>query len=183
MSLFFLTFFLIYGGTHLYFFLKVKAALSPGIVFSLFLALFLLLMVITPVLVRILENKGLETIARVAAYTGYLWMGFFFLFFSASLAMDIYHGLLHVAGFIFRRDFSTLYPGKPHRFNPAACMGTGNGGIWLFRSPRHQDRTGCHRHAENSGGSRKDHHRPDFRRAPGADHQAVASEADHCQDQ
>jgi len=110
MSLFFLTFLLIYGGTHLYFFLKVKAALSPGIVFSLSLTLFLLLMVMTPILVRILENMGMETIARVSAYTGYLWMGFIFLFFSASLAMDIYHGLLHIAGFLFRRDFSTLYP-------------------------------------------------------------------------
>jgi predicted MPP superfamily phosphohydrolase len=109
MSLFFLTFFLIYGGAHLYFFLKVKAALCPGISFSIFLALFLLLMVITPLLVRILENKGFETIARVAAYTGYLWMGFFFLFFTASLAVDIYHGILHAAGFIFRRDLSALY--------------------------------------------------------------------------
>jgi predicted MPP superfamily phosphohydrolase len=110
MSLFFLTFLLIYGGTHLYFFLKVKAALSPGIPFSLFLALFLILMVMTPVFVRILENMGMETIARVSAHTGYLWMGFIFLFFSASLAVDIYHGLLHVAGFLFRRDFSAFYP-------------------------------------------------------------------------
>ncbi len=109
MSLFLLTFFFIYGGTHLYFFLKVKAALSPGIPFSLFLALFLLLMIITPLLVRILENQGLEAIARFAAYTGYFWMGFIFLFFSASLAMDIYHGLLHGAGLFFRRDFSSLF--------------------------------------------------------------------------
>ncbi len=109
MSLFFLVFFLIYGGTHLYFFLKVKAALSPGIVFSLFLALFLLLMVVTPLLVRVLENKGFETVARVAAYSGYLWMGFIFLFFTASLAVDIYHGLLHVAGFIFHRNLSSLH--------------------------------------------------------------------------
>ncbi|MFH0998711.1 MAG: metallophosphoesterase [Pseudomonadota bacterium] len=112
MSLFLLSFFLIYGGTHLYFFLKVKAALSPGIPFSLFLALFLILMVMTPVLVRILENQALETFARAAAYIGYLWMGFFFLYFSASLAMDIYHGLLHGAGFFFRRDFSALFPAK-----------------------------------------------------------------------
>ncbi|MBI5592325.1 MAG: metallophosphoesterase [Deltaproteobacteria bacterium] len=108
MSLFLLTFFLIYGGTHLYFFLKVKAALSPGILSSLFLALFLLLMVFTPVLVRMLENQGLEAFARIAAYAGYLWMGFIFLFFSASLIIDIYHGLLHGAGFFFHRDFSTL---------------------------------------------------------------------------
>ncbi len=112
MSLFLLALFLIYGGTHLYFFLKVKAALSPGILFSLFLALFLLLMVITPVQVRVLENQGLEAFARFAAYTGYLWMGFIFLFFSASLAIDIYHGLLHGVGFFFQRDFSALFPAK-----------------------------------------------------------------------
>ena len=112
MSLFLLALFLIYGGTHLYFFLKVKAALSPGILSSLFLALFLLLMVITPVQVRVLENQGLEAFARFAAYTGYLWMGFIFLFFSASLAIDIYHGLLHGVGFFFQRDFSALFLAK-----------------------------------------------------------------------
>ena len=112
MILFFLALFLIYGGTHLYFFLKVKAALSPGILSSLFLALFLLLMVFTPVQVRVLENKDLEAFARFAAYTGYLWMGFIFLFFSASLAIDIYHGLLHGVGFFFQRDFSALFLAK-----------------------------------------------------------------------
>jgi len=112
MSLFLLALFLIYGGTHLYFFLKVKAALSPGILFSLFLALFLLLMVFTPVQVRVLENMDLEVFARFAAYTGYLWMGFIFLFFSASLAIDIYHGLLHGVGFFFQRDFSALFLAK-----------------------------------------------------------------------
>jgi len=112
MILFLLALFLIYGGTHLYFFLKVKAALSPGILSSLFLALFLLLMVITPVQVRVLENQGLEAFARYAAYTGCLWMGFIFLFFSASLAIDIYHGLLHGVGFFFQRDFSALFLAK-----------------------------------------------------------------------
>ena len=112
MILFFLALFLIYGGTHLYFFLKVKAALSPGILSSLFLALFLLLMVFTPVQVRVLENKDLEAFARFAAFTGYLWMGFIFLFFSASLAIDIYHGLLHGVGFFFQRDFSALFLAK-----------------------------------------------------------------------
>jgi hypothetical protein len=112
MSLFLLSFFLIYGSTHLYFFIKVKTALSPGILFSLFLALFLLLMVVTPVMVRVLEKQGLESLARFSAYTGYLWMGFIFLFFSASLAMDIYHGLLRGAGILFQRDISVLFPTK-----------------------------------------------------------------------
>jgi len=109
MNMFLLALFLVYGGTHLYFFLKVKAALSPGIPSSLFLVLFLFLMVITPVQVRVLENQGLEAFARFTAYIGYLWMGFIFLFFSASLAIDIYHGLLHGVGFFFQRDFSSLF--------------------------------------------------------------------------
>ncbi len=109
MSLFLLSFFLIYGGTHLYFFLKIKTALSPGFLTSLFLAFFLLLMVVTPVLVRVLEKQDMQAFARFAAYTGYLWMGFIFLFFSASLAIDIYHGLLHGAEILFRRDFSALF--------------------------------------------------------------------------
>ncbi|MDO9109526.1 MAG: metallophosphoesterase [Desulfatirhabdiaceae bacterium] len=110
MSLFLLSFILIYGGTHLYFFIKVKTAISPGSLSSFFLGLFLLLMVLTPVMVRVLEKQGMEAFARFAAYTGYLWMGFLFLFFSASLALDIYHGLLHGAGILFRQDFSALFP-------------------------------------------------------------------------
>jgi predicted MPP superfamily phosphohydrolase len=66
-------------------------------------------MVFAPVLVRVLERQGLEASARFAAYTGYLWMGFLFLFFSASLAIDLYHGLLHGAGFLSHRDFSSLF--------------------------------------------------------------------------
>lgn len=112
MNLFLLSFFLIYGGTHLYFFIKIKTALSPGILSSLILAIFLLAMVVTPLMVRMLEKQELESFARVAAYTGYFWMGFIFLFFSASLAMDIYHGLLHGAGILFQQDFSELFPAK-----------------------------------------------------------------------
>jgi uncharacterized protein len=106
MSMFFLTFFLIYGGTHLYFFLKVKGALASGLLSSFFLALFLLLMVVSPVMVRVLEKEGLEASARVTAYVGYLWMGFLFLFFSASLAIDIYHCFIHIAGHLSHRDLS-----------------------------------------------------------------------------
>jgi len=112
MSLFLLIFFLIYGGTHLYFFLKVKAAVSLGTLSGLCLALFLLLMVSAPVLVRILEKQGLEASARLTAYTGYLWMGFLFLFFSASLAIDIYHGLLHGVGVLSHRDFASFFLSK-----------------------------------------------------------------------
>jgi hypothetical protein len=112
MNRFLLTFFLIYGGTNLYFYLKVKTAVSAGELPNFFLALFLFLMVFAPLLVRVLEKHGLEVPARLTAYAGYLWMGFLFLFFSASLGIDIYHGLLHVAGFIAHRDFTPFFLSK-----------------------------------------------------------------------
>ena len=112
MSLFLLTFFLIYGGTHLYFFHKVNAAVYPGVIPGFCLALFLLLMVVAPLLVRVLERQGLEAPARLTAYVGYLWMGFLFLFFSASLALDIYHLLLQAAGFLSHRDFDWFFLSK-----------------------------------------------------------------------
>jgi predicted MPP superfamily phosphohydrolase len=106
MSLFILTFFLIYGGTHLYFFLKVKGAVNLGTATGICLALFLLLMTMAPVLVRVLEREGMAAAARLMAYAGYVWMGFLFLFFSASLVLDLYHGLLHVARLVTHRDLS-----------------------------------------------------------------------------
>jgi hypothetical protein len=116
MSLFLLFLFLVYGGLHLYFFIRLKTVISPGIIPSLFLSFFLLLMVITPVLVRVLEKQGLEVFARFIAYTGYLWMGFIFLFFTASLLMDIYNALLHAARFIFKSDLSELFISKRTAF-------------------------------------------------------------------
>jgi len=109
LSLFLLSFFLIYGGTHFYFFLKMRGALSPGMPASLVLTLFLLLMVFSPILVRLLENEGLETSARVVAYIGYIWMGFLFLFLSLSLVIDLYHGFMHAAAFLLQRDLSFLF--------------------------------------------------------------------------
>jgi predicted MPP superfamily phosphohydrolase len=112
LSLFLITFFLIYGGTHLYFFLKVNGAFAPGIVSSLLLGLFLLVMVVSPVLVRVLEKEGLELPARLMAYTGYLWMGFLFLFFSAAIALDIYHLLLHAVAYLSHRDLARFFLSK-----------------------------------------------------------------------
>jgi hypothetical protein len=112
MSIFLITFFLIYGGAHLYFFLKVKLALSPGVAASLLLALLILVMVVSPVMVRVLEREGFEASARVTAYAGYLWMGFLFLFLTSSLALDLYHALLRIAVFLTHRDLAPLFLSK-----------------------------------------------------------------------
>jgi predicted MPP superfamily phosphohydrolase len=107
MSLFLLFFFLIYGSVHFYFFCKVKVAFGFGLAPGIFLALLLALMTVAPVLVRFLEKEEMETSARMVAYGGYLWMGFLFLFFTSSLALDLYHLFIRGAGVIFSKDVSS----------------------------------------------------------------------------
>jgi len=94
MTLFLLIYLSIYGGVHLYAFLKLKRGYALGIPAYLILALFMILMVVAPIVVRISERHGYEVLARGLAYIGYTWMGLFFIFFSVSFFFDIYR-LLH----------------------------------------------------------------------------------------
>ena len=77
MSLFFLTFFAVYGGLHAYALFSVpvrpwRSGPSP----ASSLALFMLLMVLSPFLIRLLERNEFELPARVLSYVAYLWMAF-----------------------------------------------------------------------------------------------------------
>jgi len=108
MTLFLLTFFIIYGGLQFYFFAKIKAAfpLSQGA--SLVLIAILVLMVLAPIIVRVSERYGYEALARFMSYTGYIWMGMMFLFFVCSILLDLHSLLIHIAALISRRDLSYL---------------------------------------------------------------------------
>ena len=56
MSLFLLTFFTVYGSIHLYFFFKFRSAFTPVAPWLLLiLALFLILMSLSPILVHVME--------------------------------------------------------------------------------------------------------------------------------
>ena len=106
MILFLITFLLVYGGLHLYAFLKVKAAFSFGIQTTVFLALFMVLMVLSPIIIRFAERSGFEFFARVLAYIGYTWMGILVLFIATSLVIDFYRFLFFASGLIVKKDFS-----------------------------------------------------------------------------
>ena len=87
--LYFLLFFLLtYGSLHAYAFIKVNRAFKLHRT-KIALALFMVLMVIAPVLVRLAEKAGLEPFARFISFVGYIWMGLLFLFVAAALALDL----------------------------------------------------------------------------------------------
>jgi uncharacterized protein len=109
-GLFLLTFFLIYGGFHFYFFLKVRAAFTPGAAIQIILIALLILALMAPIIVRASERYGFETLARFMSWAGYAWMAALLLFFSVSVLVDLYRLLLHFSGLLLRIDVGALIP-------------------------------------------------------------------------
>jgi predicted MPP superfamily phosphohydrolase len=116
LNLFLVSFFLVYGLVHLYGFYKIKSALSLSYAAGIPIVFFLVLMVLSPVIVYHAERAGSELFARIMSFTGYLWMGFLFLFFSLSIAIDIYNLLTQLAGTIADTKMSALIPSEKVSF-------------------------------------------------------------------
>jgi predicted MPP superfamily phosphohydrolase len=110
MILFLLAFFTIYGGMNLYVFVRVKAAFSLGMKGSIPLGFLFVFMVAAPVIVRFLEQRGLEALARLLAYVGYGWLGMVFLFISVSLVIDCYKFILYTSSVLLHKDVSAMLP-------------------------------------------------------------------------
>ena len=95
--LFIATFTSLYTSMHVYAFLKLRRAVAlSGIVTALIIAL-MILMILTPIIVRIVESAEFERTARAFAYVGYTWMGLMFLFFITSFTLDVWRLLVYVA--------------------------------------------------------------------------------------
>ncbi|MEN6320920.1 MAG: metallophosphoesterase [Syntrophaceae bacterium] len=108
MTLFLLTFFLIYGGMHVYLFAKIRAAFHFSTPANTGLIIIMVLMVLAPIFVRMSERYGHEALARFMSYTGYIWMGVILIFFCASLLFDVYRLLIYISSLILHKDFSHL---------------------------------------------------------------------------
>jgi hypothetical protein len=89
MSLFLLSFFLVYGSLHAYALLKARSALAFGPGATLALLLLLAVLLCAPILTYSLGRHGYEGAARIVAYVGYLWMGFLFFFVCLNLSADL----------------------------------------------------------------------------------------------
>ncbi|HEY7585480.1 MAG TPA: metallophosphoesterase [Candidatus Deferrimicrobiaceae bacterium] len=88
MSLFLLSFFLIYGGTHAYALYKAQTALGFGWKTTLVLVPPLAALLCGPLIVYYLSERGMEEPSRAASWIAYIWMGFLFFFTWTNLALD-----------------------------------------------------------------------------------------------
>ncbi len=108
MSRFFLFVFAVYGGAHVYVFLRARSAFKFGAGPGIALALFMLLMVFSLFLVRSLELQEFERAARSLAYVAYTWMAVLLLFFSGAVILDLVGLAVRLTGWLTRSDFSSL---------------------------------------------------------------------------
>lgn len=100
------SFFLLYGFLHFCALWKAHRAYpSLGLHrWGLFWLSICGVLVATPVLVRLLEHAGIDSIARPLAWTAYIWMGLLFLFASILLLLE----LLGAAARLVRRRARTV---------------------------------------------------------------------------
>ena len=89
MSLFLLSFFLVYGSMHAYAFFRARSALAFGPGTTIVLLSLLAVLLCAPILAHSLTRHGYEGAARVVALAGYLWMGFLFFLTCLNLSADL----------------------------------------------------------------------------------------------
>ena len=116
MRLFLLSFFLIYGLMHGYAFLKARAALQFGSGAGILLGLFMLFMILAPVCVRVLEQRGYDETAQALSWGAYLWLGFLFLFMVCALVFDFWRILGVAAAALAKMDLAAYVPGAKVAF-------------------------------------------------------------------
>ena len=94
MVIFLSVFLALYGSLHFLAFWTARRAFRFHKGVGAALGLFMGGMVVCPIMVRVVERQGMESLARGLAYIGYTWMGFLFLFVGAALFLDIYRGVV-----------------------------------------------------------------------------------------
>lgn len=91
--------FLIYGSMHLYALGKVWAILPHTLPLGLALTLAGSVLTFSPLLVWFLERQNWHRGTVAAAWAGYTWMGYLFLFFCIGLLFDLGHALANLLNF------------------------------------------------------------------------------------
>lgn len=107
MSLFLLSFIAIYAGMHFALWRGVRPLLPAHPLVIPLAIVWSLLMIAAPILSRLLERAGADLPARIAAWGGYLWLGFLFLAF----ALFALRGLCVLLLLLLNRIFPNLMPG------------------------------------------------------------------------
>ncbi len=100
MARFLLVYFGVYGGLHLYMFVKLVLGVSKRAAFVAPVAAWLLLMILAPIITYRLDRAGRFGTAGLMAITGFTWMAVLFWFFSISIVGDVWNLTVRAASLI-----------------------------------------------------------------------------------
>jgi uncharacterized protein len=89
MSLFLFITLGLYSAVHIYALIKARNAIGFGTGTGILIGVFMAGMILALLMIKLFERWGCETLARLAAYIGYTWMGMIFFFFSLALILDV----------------------------------------------------------------------------------------------
>jgi predicted MPP superfamily phosphohydrolase len=124
--LIFLTVFLtLYGLLHLYFYLKWRAAMPPGLSHHWTIPVILLLFTAMPILTSVSARHEFSLLSILTAHVGYIWMGFLFLFLAIHLLLDLFSWLPYLGSLASVIIRSIGYPGEMSKFVGTILMATG----------------------------------------------------------
>ena len=128
--LFIITFTSLYASMHVYAFLKLRRAVALSGIATALIVVLMILMILTPIIVRVVESADFERSAKFFAFIGYTWMGLLFLFFAASFTLDVWRFLVYVAEGLLKASLEILkFSARKAFFLPffAAMLATGYG--------------------------------------------------------
>jgi len=99
MIIFLLVFFCLYSGINFYAFSRAINIFHFSGIPQVIIIFVMILLIFAPVVIRFIEAVHLETLARIIAYIGYIWMAFVFFFFFLSVTFDITRYLYKLVGY------------------------------------------------------------------------------------
>lgn len=108
MVIFLTTFIFLYSLLHSYLFIRTRTALSLGPAATAFLVVFMVMMITAPMLIRLSENIGLYTLARLLSFVGYTWLGLLFLWVCSTVILDVYRLGLFAVDKILDKNLSFM---------------------------------------------------------------------------
>ena len=110
MIFFLLTFLAIYSAMHAIVYWGLRPLLTSHAILPPITVFWMLLMVISPLLVRAAEHSGHEVFARGLAWVGYSWMGCILFAFSLFLLLGLWELVVRLSSFAFPAMYRlTLY--------------------------------------------------------------------------
>lgn len=88
-ALFFSLFTALYGGLHLYVYFKLRSAVGPGWKWPALFILVSLLMTVGTRSLWLFNPGDVQMLRKTLSYSGYVWMAFIFMTFSAFFLLDL----------------------------------------------------------------------------------------------